>query len=363
MIKKDKDIINLSEIQAPNKYAILLNPGHNRVYFNASKKLSSCELEIALNSLNCQYRNIKEEYIEDIFYITFEVSKCLTKEEFKILSKLSFLYAFFEVVNIENTIFLKPINLSFKTFIDDSISSILKYTGKTNELFTRMMINIAILSSDTNSEHIKILDPIAGKGTTLYESLIYGYDAYGIEISDKSVIEAFNYLKKYLQLEKYKHNTFTQKISGPNKSFKAKKYEVNIAKNKEDFKNGKSNHFELINCNSMYADNIYKKNSFDAIVGDLPYGVQHGNVTNQKQSSLTRNPSELVSTCISSWKNVLKVGGTVVLAWNSFVLPRNKLEEIINNSGLKVLSDDVYLNFEHRVDQSIKRDIIVAIKI
>lgn len=345
-----------------NKYAILVNPGHNRVYFEASKKLSISELSVALNSFDNDCKNIKEQYIQNIFYITFESENELNQKELNVLSKLSFIYAFFEVVKVDEDVMLKPLKLPYESFIKDSISTILKYSGKTNELFTRMMINVAVLSSKTNNDNIKILDPIAGKGTTLYETLIYGYDAYGIEISDKSVVESFNFVKKYLQLEKYKHNTFTQKISGPNKSFKAKKYEANIAKSKEDFKTDNARHFELINCNSAYADKIYKKNTFDCIVGDLPYGVQHGNITNQKQTSLTRNPSELVSNCINSWKNVLKPSGSLVLAWNRNVLPREQLKQVIEKSGLKVLDEGAYLEFEHRVDQSIKRDIIVAIK-
>lgn len=342
------------------KYALLINPGHNRIYFETSKKLAIPELTIALNSFDNSCSDIKEEDIEDISYITFCCENELSQNEIEVISKLSFVFAFYEVVDNK---LLKPIKLNSNFFIKDSLSSILKYTGKTNELFTRMMINVALLSSSTNSDNIRILDPIAGKGTTLFESLIYGYDAYGIEISDKSVSESFNYLKRYLQIEKYKHDTFSQKVSGPNKSFKAVKYEANIAKSKEDYKNKNIKHFEIINSNSVYADKLYKKNFFDIIVGDLPYGVQHGNVSNQKQSSLTRNPYELVSSCIPHWKSVLKPGGTIVLAWNSFVLKPEKLASLLENNGLKVLNDEPYLEFEHRVDQAIKRDIIVAKKL
>lgn len=43
-----------------------------------------------------------------------------------------------------------------------------------------MMINVALLSSDFNyNDRIQLLDPIAGKGTTLFEGAVYGFDTYG----------------------------------------------------------------------------------------------------------------------------------------------------------------------------------------
>jgi tRNA G10 N-methylase Trm11 len=135
---------------------------------------------------------------------------------------------------------------------------------------------------------------------------------------------------------------------------------LEIAKNKADVKDKNYRHFEIIAGNSMYADKFYKKNFFDLIVGDLPYGVRHGNVTNEKQSSLTRNPSELLAACLPAWKTVLKRGGVLVLSWNTFVFPRDKFTVLLEDMGFDVFSEGAYLDFVHRVDQSIKRDIIVA---
>ena len=95
----------------------------------------------------------------------------------------------------------------------------------------------------------------------------------------------------------------------------------------------------------------------------MPYGVQHGNITAQSKSSLTRNPSELVAACASGWLKVLKTGGVLVLAWNSFVLSRKDFAAVLESAGFQVLNEGTYLEFEHRVDQSIRRDIIVAKKV
>jgi tRNA G10 N-methylase Trm11 len=254
-----------------------------------------------------------------------------------------------------------PIEKNNFNYFNTDISSILKYTGKTNEIFTRMMINVALFSSDFyNEANIKLLDPIAGKGTTLFEGLICGYDVYGIEIGDKTVSEAYQYIKKYLETEKYKHNTKIEKISGENKSFTSSRYIIETAKSKEDFKQENFKTIELIAGNSVYANKYYKKNSFHIIVGDLPYGVQHGNVTNEKQSSLTRNPKELLMSCLPGWRDILMPGGTIVLAWNKFVLSKEEMNSVFEQNKFSVLQNDDYNNFEHRVDQAIKRDIIVA---
>lgn len=345
-----------------NKYAILLTQGHNRVFYNASKELAICELKITLNNFTDEYTNVKQENIMNVTYITFEIDIELDTDKLKLICKLSFMYALFKLANFNNRIYLEPLALTENEFVPQSISSILKYTGKTNELFTRMLINIATSSSIFyNESHLKLLDPVAGKGTTLYEALIYGYDSYGIEVSDKVVLEAYNYTKKFLVLEKYKHKVTLERISGENKSFKSKKYNIKLAKDKEIFKNNPQI-FEIICGNSIYSDKFYKKNSFNLIVGDLPYGVQHGNISKSNQTEFTRNPEKLIQSCSSSWYKVLKQGGAITLSWNTFVLSRMKFTSILEDVGFKVLNSDIYLGFEHRVDNSINRDIIVAIK-
>ncbi len=345
-----------------HKYAILCNPGHNRVYFESSKKMSFYELSIALESLDISFSNVKEEYIQDIFYITFESETVLNEDENTKISKLSFVFALFEIVEKEENLF-KPIKLNKEyIFIDKDISSILKYTGKTNEIFTNMLINIAVNSTSTNSENIRLLDPIAGKGTTLYEGLTCGYDVYGVEISDSVTHEAYNYVKKYLEIKRYKHTSKQEKLSGKNKSFTAKTYTFEIGKDKETFKTDKRT-LKLIAGNSAFANQYFKKNFFDVIVGDLPYGVQHGNVTKEKKPGLTRNPKELVQGAVSAWYDVLKVGGVICLAWNSFVLSYEDFQKLLEEAGFTVLDSDNYKNFEHMVDKSIRRDLIVAKKI
>ncbi|MFY9176184.1 MAG: hypothetical protein WBI74_12035 [Caldicoprobacterales bacterium] len=344
-------------------YAILANPGHNRVYFEAAKKLSLAELEIACKRFSVECSDFTLSEIEGIPYLTFKAEQALDKDDLLWLSRLSLTYALFEIREKGSEIVLKPIRREPSYYFNDDLSTILKYTGKTNELFTRLMINVAILSSDFyNTRDINLLDPVAGKGTTLFESLIAGYNSYGIEISSDVVHEASVYFKKYLENGKYKHTIKRERMRGKDKSFTSSFYRFELAKSKEDFKAGKSLQLCMVAGDSRYSNRFFKKKMFHIIVGDLPYGVQHGNVSRQNQSSITRNPKELLNNCLPGWVESLKSGGVIVLAWNKFVLSREEIIEIFSKHNLDVLNDSPYTEFEHRVDQAINRDIIVAKK-
>lgn len=342
-----------------HKYVILHNPGHNHVYFEESKKLSKAELAIALSALGLNDQ-VSSEMYGGIYYLTFTSEAVLTVSDLAVLSRLSFVYALFEMVDSG---LLKPVSLPDYAYINQDIGTILRYTGKTNELFTRMMINVAVLSS-ANKEFSsrRLFDPVAGKGTTLFEGLVYGMDVYGMEVGDKAAAEGCRFLQRYLQTERYKFSMRTQRVSGENRSFNASRTTFSISKNREAEKRGETKAFELVSGNSAYADKLFKKSSFDLIVGDLPYGVQHGSVTGEGQTSLTRDAGRLLDACLPAWKNVLKKGGTMALAFNLFTLPREKAVKIVSDAGFHVLSGGAYDDFAHRVDQSITRDIIFAVR-
>lgn len=346
-------------------YAILFSPGHNRVYFDTSVALSAAEFEVLSRSLSSSVSCIRVEKLAGLDMLLFDTAEPLSDHDNRILCDLSFLFAVFEVTDPAVPL-LRPIQKLRRDFVDDSISQILKYTGKTNEIFTRMMINLAEYSLDKSADELgrplRLLDPIAGKGTTLYEGLIKGHDVYGIEIGETVVNEAFHFIKRFFETAKYKYDHDSIRISGPGKSFTALKHSFTVAPTKEDYRAKNTRTIEITAGNSVYARHFYKKNFFDIIVGDLPYGVQHGNVTNEKQTSLTRNPSELLISCLPEWSELLRSGGVIALAWNVNVLERRKLEQILEGFGFSVLRDGAYGRLEHRVDQAIVRDVVVAKK-
>ncbi len=347
-----------------NKYLILQNPGHNRVYYNLAGKLALSELKIASQKLDIVCKDIEVAEVEGIRYLSISCEKELTPFALEIISRLSFIFAIYKLDKLNDKNCLIPISKNNYEYVDSKISSLLKYSGKTNELFTKMMINIALLSSNFDfNDKIHLLDPVSGKGTTLFEGSVYGFDVSGIEIDSKATQEAGLFIKKFLETERFKHSSNIRQIYGKNKLEAVYIQEFEYAINKTDFKSEKLiKKLSMVTGNSQDASKYFKNENFHIIVGDLPYGIAHGNLANKKFSSITRNPSELLSLCLPEWYKVLKTGGVVVVAWNAFVVSKRKLEEVFVANNFSVLTESPYNDFEHFVDKSIKRDIIVAKK-
>lgn len=346
------------------EYLILQHPGHNRVYYKSAGKLALAELELACRRLSSPCTDIEMIKVENIPYLSLRIESEISEEDLLMISKLSFVFAIYKREKLEDRNILIPIKKSEYEYLDSKISSLLKYQGKTNELFTKMMINVGLLSSDfAYDEKIQMLDPVAGKGTTLYEGAVYGYDVFGVEIEANSVHESIIFFKKYLEEERIKHRSEKRQIYGKSKSEAIIIHEFDYALSKEDFRDeGKVKKFGLVCGNTNDVNKYFKKNRFHLIVGDLPYGIVHGNTGTHKSSSATRNPSELLSDCLNEYYKVLKEGGVIVLAWNSFIVSRYQLTKLFMENGFQVLSEAPYDQFEHMVDKSIKRDIIVAKK-
>jgi SAM-dependent methyltransferase len=341
-------------------YAILQNPGHNRVYFQAARKLAHLEFTLAVNKLNTPVCNIREELIGGIPYLCFGTESPVTDSDRIWLSRLSFMYALFRLEKLNGDIVLQPLAKERSYFFDDDeISSMLKYNGKTNELFTRMMMNTAIFCAEYDiSEGFTILDPLCGKGTTLFEGLLYGFHVYGVELDDKMVHEAYIFLKKYLEKARYKHTTHIERVTVNNNT--AQRYRIELSRNKSDEKSGKILNVDMVAGDTRNTSYYYRKNSVHIIIADLPYGVQHSSKNNKKDFS--RNALPLLNEALPEWYKVLKPGGVMALAWNLFLIPRKEMESVLKTHGFILPEGEVFSQFTHRVDQAIERDVIIGMK-
>jgi len=346
-------------------YLILQHPGHNRVYYNLSGPLALAELKIASSRISVNATATEIVDIEGIRYLSLTTDSELSESDLEIISRLSFVFALFELEQLGDINHLKPILKKEYEYVDSKISSLLKYAGKTNELFTKMMINVGLLSSDFSFEdHIHLLDPVAGKGTTLYEGSIYGFDVTGIEIDPKSAQAIQLFFKKYLETERLKYSLEKKQVFGKNKGEATYADQFQYALTKAEFKSEASRkQLNIITGSTLNASDYTKNNQFHLLVGDLPYGVAHGNSLDKKSTSITRNPAELLEASLPGWFKVLKTGGVVVIAWNAFVVSRKRLSDLFTQHGFEVLSEAPYNEFEHMVDRSIKRDIVVAKKV
>lgn len=323
-----------------NHYVLLRNSGHNQVFFQNSLPLALAELrEMGLPLTACE-----AEELGGCSYLSFETETALTEENLQILSRCSSAYALF----LKEGDLLRPVPLPDVQVFPRSLGTILKYSGKTNEIFTRMLLNLALAQGNIAPTGAKILDPVAGKGTTLFEGFALGADCYGVELQDKSASESYQHLKKFLEKGKYKHKGNNIRFSGANKSFTAKRYQLT----------SEGQQWEMVSGDSKYCRDLFSKEFFHLIVGDLPYGVQHGNQAGGKH----RSPQQLLASCGGGWHHCLKKGGVLALSWNTLVFSRPQMCESLEKQGFTLLYDREDQRFLHQVDQSILRDVILAKK-
>ncbi|WP_300348276.1 DNA methylase [Clostridium sp.] len=340
------------------RYAILANPGHNRIYFDTALKIAISELEAIAEAYDMEIGRIEEGEMGLPASICFSTKRELHEEDFKALGFSSIYYALFEIV--EGGL-LRPIVVpDFHTF-PESMVQILKYNGKTNEQFTRLMVNLALSVCKTGSKKITLFDPMCGKGTTLYEGFIRGFHVKGIEINEQWVQEIQTYVVRFLKEGKYKHKAEKSKVSDSKKKKIANVFSLIASSKKEDFNTDNAQSFQLFNADTRKADLLLKKKSCDIIISDLPYGVQHGS-KNDKNSMMERSPLCLLKEAIPAWHNVLKTKGSLVLSYNEFTMKYDDVAILLEKNGFKVLDESPYNNYLHRVDQSINRNLIVAIK-
>ncbi len=337
------------------KYALMLRPNNNIPYFEEMKKLCIHEINLMFSRLKLDLLSLEVTKLGRATYLIVELENLLEDKFFKHISRLSFYYSLFE---IQGEVF-KPIDIQEKLAFDEDLSVRLKYNGKTNESFTRLLINSALYTSNYfNVDKTFVYDPMCGKGTTLFEGLIQGYQVYGAELNKKAIDEMWVYFSRYLKEGKYKHEMMNGKAQFNGKTL-GEIFEAKAARTKDTFKNNSSS-IKIFRGDTTKSNLIFKKNSMHIIVTDLPYGVAHMGKSEEESS---RNLYKLLNHSFIAWYELLKKGGALALSWNTYTNKREDIVKLLEDNNYKVMNSKEYTNFKHRVSQAINRDIIVALKI
>lgn len=82
----------------------------------------------------------------------------------------------------------------------------------------------------------------------------------------------------------------------------------------------------------------------------------------KKYGLLALPSANLLAAAAPAWVKLLRRGGALGAAWNTLVAGRDEVARILAGAGLEVLNRGPWLDFRHRVDQAIVRDIVVARK-
>jgi SAM-dependent methyltransferase len=325
------------------QYALLIAPSTNRVYAEAAIRLTRAELVIFGHAtLSRPPSELAEVSLGGVRYLTFQAD--LTGTDLRYLSNVSSAYALFHLIEPD---LLRPVGLSPLARFDDDLITIPKYAGKTNEQFTKLLLNVTVLASGRDLlGPVTVLDPLCGRGTTLNQALMYGYQAIGIEVDGKDVDAYATFLRTWLQRKRIKHRTQLNPVRRDGKHV-ARRFAAAVA----------DQELTVFHADTTDARQFLGARCADVIVTDAPYGVAHGS---RAGGVLARSPLALLRAAVPVWARLLRPGGAIGLSWNTHLAKRAEAGEILRDAGFTVVEEPGYLGLEHRVDQAITRDVIVA---
>ena len=330
-------------------YAFLLYPHANIRYRQSLLQLAVQELSMTLSALGRETEVVPQK-MGGAMFLTFEAAK-LTERDMRMLSQLASVYMLFEMEDGK----LTTLERTHPNYVGEDLPALLKYKGKTNEMFTDTMLTMALAASafmPVHDSQLVVCDPMAGRGTTLMLALRRGYHGVGIEIGKADVKEAADYMTRYLEFHRIKYKrtdsalTVRGQVGGRENKFV-------FSDSAEHFKDGDTRTLRLICGDTREAEALLKPNSVHLMVTDAPYGVQKGTAGRQDSIGGT------IAAALPGWFDVLKSGGVLAMSFNTHVTRREGLVRLFEKAGFEIVQT---ANLEHWVEQAISRDVILARK-
>ncbi|CAM3995436.1 TRM11 family methyltransferase [Tsukamurella strandjordii] len=338
------------------RYLLLPAPAANRVYAESTAAMVRAELTVLSRAAMAgSVGAVETETVAGVEYLAFDAEP-LTAQDLAFVGLASAFYALFE----RDGDLLRPIAVPSPEKYPTDLLTILKYQGKTNEQFTRLVLNVSAASTARPAGlldgTLRVLDPVCGRGTTLSQAVMYGLDAVGVDVDTKDFELYTSFFTTWLKDHRYKHTAATTPVRRE-KTVIAKKYEASFAAEKADYLAGEKQALTFYAADTLRTPELVRPGTIDVLVGDLPYGVQHGS---RGPRGLVRNPLELLDAALPGWVATLRRGGALGLAWNVRVAPREQVAAALTGAGLTVQGGPGYDDLQHRVDRVITRDVIVA---
>lgn len=330
-------------------YAFLLYPHANIRYRQSLLQLAVQELSMTLSALEREAEVVPQK-MGGAMFLTFEAAK-LTERDMRMLSQMASVYMLFEMEDGK----LTTLERTHPNYVGEDLPALLKYKGKTNEMFTDTMLTMALAASafmPVHDSQLVVCDPMAGRGTTLMLALRRGYHGVGIEIGKADVKEAADYMTRYLEFHRIKYKrtdsalTVRGQVGGRENKFV-------FSDSAEHFKDGDTRTLRLICGDTREAEALLKPNSVHLMVTDAPYGVQKGTAGRQDSIGGT------IAAALPGWFDVLKSGGVLAMSFNTHVTRREGLVRLFEKAGFEIVQT---ANLEHWVEQAISRDVILARK-
>jgi hypothetical protein len=301
--------------------------------------------ELVLSPLGRQMSDLRPIRLGDQDYLRFDLPAAPDENQRHELGRLAFTSAFFQFykrIGEQAGPFLCPFETHTATALPPDLLMARRYKGKTNELFTLFMCNVARFSSavaDQPWNSLRVLDPLAGGGTTLLAGLVLGADVAGVENELGDVESTATFLDGYLREHGVRHDLREERLRKL-----GHRWSFTIGR-------PPSQRCLLAHGDTVQSPELIAGFKPHLIVTDLPYGIQH-------QGPL----AALLTAGLPVWASLLVPGGALVFSWDATRFPRPEMIRLVESvSPLRVLDEPPYDRLAHRVDRVIKqRDVLVA---
>lgn len=332
------------------KYCMLLWPHANVRYQNETMKLAQSELKLMLE-IYAPSAEVSAYEGLDMPALQITAEEEMSPQLIAAVRGHSLLYALFE---IREGGLLLPVASRAQAYVGSDLPGILKYKGKTNELFLQLLVNAALYSGGfarRGQERLELLDPMCGRGTTLFVGANRGWNSTGADVDKNDLSEAEKFLRRYFEYHRMKHIFKREARTVPGgRSVPVSQFF--FSDTPEHFKNDDTCSLRMACADAAQSREIFGKEKFHMIVCDLPYGVQH--------ASVGASPEKLLKQALPGWREALKKGGTIALSFNAQTLKTERVRALMEEAGLEVKRGGAYDGFSHWVEQAVTRDIAVG---
>jgi len=302
--------------------------------------------ELRLSPLGSRIRSLEPCQLAGQSYLRIEVTDGPDDRLAYELGALSMVSAFFEYherLGEHAGPWLRPLETRFRPHLPQDLVMTRRYKGKTNEMFTHLLCNIARYSSAYATlpwSSLRVVDPLAGGGTTLLMALFLGADAAGVEKSARDVQTTAAFVERYARGQGIPVVRRRERLTGV-----GSRWWLTLGKDPKK-------HCVLAQGDTVCSAELLRGfKRPHVLVADLPYGIQH-------HGALV----ELLTSALPVWAGMLLPGGAMALAWDATRFPREQMIALVDAvEGLTVLNHPPYDALAHRVDRVIRRrDVLVA---
>ena len=322
----------------------LIAPQRATLYSQWVRQLAP--LEWQASSLGAYIETWEYTEIGGMDGLALTLNRPLTDRDLRLLGFFALTAGAFRVRENGSTPLLEPLPVQRKRVLPRTLLETRRYKGKTNELLTELMLNLAWFASPWAGDpdaRLRVLDPLAGGGTSLFAALIRGWDAFGVDNNIQTVETTVAYLKHFLRTTRVKHKVEQARLKGLGRrwtfTIKATEPPLTCVLARGDT----GDTFDLLGSPKAHL-----------LVADFPYGVQHRGLV-----------IDLLTRGMPAWLRSLRKGAALVLVWDQRTLRREEMIHLLEGfPDLEVLNVPPWNQFVHPVDRVIKkRDILVVRKV